>query len=438
METTRFESLYPADSRFEEIEKMLDFIKAGNCAQIVGIPGAGRSNILALLSFNRSARQHHLGIAGAKKFHFVYCNFSEVRKKSTSDVLKFIFISLIDSLRERVMNEEEKKISKIFKDSLHFSDELVLFQGLKKAIDYLALEKEHNIILLFDRFEEYIPNLTPEFFQGIRSLRNRAKYRFSAVFSLNRPLEEIVEPSIYSDMQEFLVGNIIFLPLKDEPSLNFRISYIEKANGEKLDSKILEELLSLSAGHGKLTRISMDFVLSNKIKGNLEKNLFESEKVKSVLLEIWKSLTPEEQEILREKQTSPLLEKLGLVKEGKVTIPLFDKFVEKQGKLISEGSESIVYDSESKAIKKGGLLISDSLTSSEFKLLRFLIENSGKIIDRDEIINSVWGDLSSTQGVSDQALDQLIFRVRKKIEEDPNNPNHIQTVKGRGFKFTPN
>lgn len=435
----RFETLYPKETRFSEIESMLSFIKAGNSCQIIGIPGAGRSNILALLSFNRAARQHHLGVKGAKEFHFVYCNFSEVRKKPLTDVLKFIFISLIDSLRERVMKAEEEKISAIFKESLGFSDEQVLFQGLKKAIDYLAIEKEHTIILLFDRFEEYVPSVTPEFFQGIRSLRNRAKYRFSAVFSLNRPLEEMIEPEIYMDMYEFLTGNTIFLSLSDEPSLNFRISYIGKANGKKIDKGLLDKVVFLTAGHGKLTRISLDYLLSNDIKEDLEKNLLEAEKVKAVLLEIWKSLTPEEQELLRKKQTSPLLEKLGLTKDGKITIPLFESFVKTRGSAILESTENaeIVYDTQGKEIRKGNLIISDSLTSSEFKLLRFLIENPGKIIERDQIINAVWKDLSSTAGVSEQALDQLVFRVRKKIEENPNSPTHIQTVKGRGFKFTP-
>jgi DNA-binding winged helix-turn-helix (wHTH) protein len=53
------------------------------------------------------------------------------------------------------------------------------------------------------------------------------------------------------------------------------------------------------------------------------------------------------------------------------------------------------------------------------------------------VINAVWENMQSTAGVTDQAVDQLIFRLRKKIESDPNNSIYIQTIKGRGFKFTP-
>ncbi|OGH14799.1 MAG: hypothetical protein A2687_00990 [Candidatus Levybacteria bacterium RIFCSPHIGHO2_01_FULL_38_26] len=66
-----------------------------------------------------------------------------------------------------------------------------------------------------------------------------------------------------------------------------------------------------------------------------------------------------------------------------------------------------------------------------------MVQNPNKIIEREEIINIVWANTKSTAGVTDQALDQLIFRVRKKIEDDPNNPEHLQTVKGRGFRFLP-
>jgi DNA-binding winged helix-turn-helix (wHTH) protein len=65
-----------------------------------------------------------------------------------------------------------------------------------------------------------------------------------------------------------------------------------------------------------------------------------------------------------------------------------------------------------------------------------MIENKERILEKEEIINAVWKEAKTTLGVTDQALDQLIFRLRKKIEENPNVPQHLLTIKGRGFKFT--
>ena len=109
-----------------------------------------------------------------------------------------------------------------------------------------------------------------------------------------------------------------------------------------------------------------------------------------------------------------ILEKLGLVKDGVLTIPLLADFILS---MKQSSSEVIQYDAVTNEIRKGGIVLSDSLTSSEFKLLKLLLENPDKIIERDEIIKAVWQDAKSTEGVTDQALDQLIFRLRKKSKK---------------------
>ena len=86
---------------------------------------------------------------------------------------------------------------------------------------------------------------------------------------------------------------------------------------------------------------------------------------------------------------------------------------------------------------KGSNVISDLLSPAEYRLLRFLIANQGRIIQRDEIVKAVWPDAQVVAGISDEAIDQLVYRLRKKTEDDPNNPQYTQTVKGQGFRFQP-
>lgn len=437
MEPTHFESLYPNTSRFDEIKRILEFIKEGNSCQLIGLPGAGRSTLLGLLSFNHSVRVKHLE-ENQKWFHFVLCNFSEVRKKPLFEAEKFLFLSLIDSLRERKFEEEHKKANEIFKESLEFNDEQVLFQGIKKTIDLLAVEKELAIVFLFDRFEEYVPMLTPEFFTNLRILRNRAKYRFSVVFSLNRPLEDLIETSLFADFYEFLAGHHVYLSIMDKQGLDFRISYLEKATGKKIKKEVLDKIINLTSGHGKLTRLSVERMLEEEKTGEIKKFLLEGKTIQKSLSEIWNSLTPSEQKYI-EISGNEFLEKLGILKNNKIAIPLFEAYAKEKIKSAMEQSSNltIAHDPNTGEIKKGNTILSDRLTSYEYRLLKFLIENSERIVEREEIINAVWKETQTTQGVTDQALDQLIFRLRKKIEDDPNSPTHIQTVKGRGIKFTP-
>lgn len=443
MELEHFESLYPENTRFDEIQKIISYIKEGNSCQVVSAAGVGRSNFLGLLSYNRSIRLKHLG-EGQKNFHFVLLNFSEIRKRALSDATKFIFLGILDSLRERGMNKDYEAINKVFKESSEYNDELVIFQGLKKTIDYLAIEKGLTLVLLFDRFEEYVPSLTSEFFANLRVLRNRAKYHFSVVFSLNRPLEDLIEPMLFADFFEFAAGRIVYLSIKDDVGLAFRIAHLEKVSEKTIDKKIVKDIIKLTNGHGKLTILCLETILSlnnniPSIKEQLIEHLLSQRPIRSSLFAIWNSLNPSEQEYFIGNNQEPIfLEKINLCFDGNITIPLFEEFVKHD--ILTNSSKKdekeIVYEKRTGEIKLGENVISDQLTASEFKLLTHLLTNKDKIVGKEDVVNAVWGDKTTTLGVTDQALDQLIFRLRKKIEVNPNKPEHLITVKGRGFKFT--
>ncbi|MEN8148640.1 MAG: response regulator transcription factor [Planctomycetota bacterium] len=73
-------------------------------------------------------------------------------------------------------------------------------------------------------------------------------------------------------------------------------------------------------------------------------------------------------------------------------------------------------------------------TPKEFDLLRFLIRNKGRVLSRDQILNKVWGyDYYGTP----RTIDNFVQKLRQKVENDAQAPDHIQTVRGIGYKFVP-
>lgn len=72
------------------------------------------------------------------------------------------------------------------------------------------------------------------------------------------------------------------------------------------------------------------------------------------------------------------------------------------------------------------------LTLMEMKLLRFLIENEGKTVSRKTILEDVWNLQEDTDT---RAIDNFIVRIRKYLEDEPNNPKFVRTVRGVGYKF---
>jgi DNA-binding response OmpR family regulator len=73
------------------------------------------------------------------------------------------------------------------------------------------------------------------------------------------------------------------------------------------------------------------------------------------------------------------------------------------------------------------------LTPTEFRLLRYLVENPRRPVSRSRLIEKVWGYTSDIG--SDRTVDVHIRHLREKLEDDPANPRWIVTVRGAGYKF---
>ena len=72
------------------------------------------------------------------------------------------------------------------------------------------------------------------------------------------------------------------------------------------------------------------------------------------------------------------------------------------------------------------------LTLMEAKLLRHLIDKQGVTVSRKEILQDVWG---LNQETDTRAIDNFIVRLRKLLEDEPNNPKIVLTVRGIGYRF---
>lgn len=71
------------------------------------------------------------------------------------------------------------------------------------------------------------------------------------------------------------------------------------------------------------------------------------------------------------------------------------------------------------------------LTSLEYKLLEYLIKNSGRVLSKDELFENVWEDKFTGDGT----LNVHIRKIREQIEENLNHPKYIVTVWGYGYRF---
>lgn len=73
------------------------------------------------------------------------------------------------------------------------------------------------------------------------------------------------------------------------------------------------------------------------------------------------------------------------------------------------------------------------LTATEFRILQYLHEHVGLVVNRDQLLEHIWGDAADP--VFTRTIDVHIGRLRKKLEHDPHSPRLILTVSGIGYKL---
>ena len=127
---------------------------------------------------------------------------------------------------------------------------------------------------------------------------------------------------------------------------------------------------------------------------------------------------PEEEELLidkimaivnnsEEEQKTELRKSVSIINIGKLQINMTQHSVYKDGKEIL-------------------------LTNTEFKMLYYLASNKGMALSKDQIYNYIW---NGEYALDDSNITSHIRRLRVKIEDDPAQPQYIQTVRGIGYRM---
>ncbi len=91
---------------------------------------------------------------------------------------------------------------------------------------------------------------------------------------------------------------------------------------------------------------------------------------------------------------------------------------------------SVRVDFEKSMVEREGTQI--SLAAKELQLLRYLIDHRGKVLSREELLKNVW---EYQPDISTRTVDVHVAWLRQKLEENPQSPKFILTVRGSGYRF---
>ena len=91
-------------------------------------------------------------------------------------------------------------------------------------------------------------------------------------------------------------------------------------------------------------------------------------------------------------------------------------------------------DEQAHRVWVGEAEIEPPLSPPQFRLLALMYENPERVVTRDQIVEGVWPD-SEGVGVSEQAIDALVRRLRERLSEIDPEQSYILTVRGHGFRL---
>ena len=115
-------------------------------------------------------------------------------------------------------------------------------------------------------------------------------------------------------------------------------------------------------------------------------------------------------------------------------INLVGKNIPHGAEVSPSGGQRMRLDMASHRIWVNGEEVDPPLSALQLELLKVLNENEGRVLSRHDLITQVWGELESA-GVTDQALDALVRRLRNRLAKTDPDHDYVLTVRGQGFRL---
>jgi DNA-binding response OmpR family regulator len=93
--------------------------------------------------------------------------------------------------------------------------------------------------------------------------------------------------------------------------------------------------------------------------------------------------------------------------------------------------DNLILDLESRCVIQRDRQV--EVSPMEFRLLKYLMQNAGNVVSKEDLLHDVWGYAASSGDMN--LIEATIRRLRQKVESDPSRPRYIQTVWGAGYRF---
>ncbi len=443
--------------RAEEAATIMQYLQAFECCSIVGISNIGKSDLLRTLVLPELSTRFH---PQADPLRLVYVDCNRMLSLSDQGFYELVLRCLLDLLHAQeapagVLEQLDRAYQALIKPHSPFHVPLSFNQGLTAVLDQL----ETALVLIFDEFDDVLERVDSRVFLNLRALKDQYRRRLVYVTATNLRLAMLRRDLDVDEFTELFAHATYYLPpLSPADATSFIQKYAHDA-GVTFNERDVAFLWEWAGGHvglleaacnvlGSLTGApardeSQDWIIHREAASVMPRSLI----VQTECSKIWNSLNDDERQTLLDLLTpggEPATAALASLRQKHVLLGtsdetarafcrLFTLYLQQQNTLARPGAHGLRVDVETGEVYVDGHR-TEVLTNLEYRLLLLLYGQIGKICDKYEVVETVWGqDYIDT--VDDARIEKLVSRLRAKIEPDPSSPRYILTIRGRGYKL---
>jgi DNA-binding response OmpR family regulator len=445
---------YPLTYRAEELRRLAGWIAAGESGAVVGLPGTGRATFLNVLCGRPAILQEYLP-AQNQQVVLVPVDLNNLPGDDLATLYRVILRSFYE-IRERFDGGIETAVTELYQKHEAACDPFLPQSALIELL--LKFEAaEMKVVLVMNRFDRFCESATPQMTRTLRGLRDRFKESLCYIIGMSQEVTYFADLPSVAPLYNILDTHVLWIrPLNREDAFDM----IKREMEIEADETGLETLLSLTGGYPSLIRVVCHWWLeTDRNQANFGERLLTKKSVRNRLTALFNALTQEEQSLLRDiagrrkkerskhlanpsKDERRVLE--GLAKKG--ICRGTEQGWEIPGRLVENYPQNAPGQSGGRIwlrektgeICQGNKPVTE-LTPLEQAVLKFFIENPQQRLTYSDLIDAAW-DEPNVEGVTTEAVYQVIRGMRKKVEPEASNPHHIVNWRGKpegGYQFFP-
>jgi hypothetical protein len=441
----------PGIGRQQTMESLLGWTKSGQCCSLIGVSNVGKSALFRSI--------HETGSAQWKDVLFVYADCNRMLGMSEQGLYELLLRCVLDELcGSPDMQETRRRLAAAYERVTESSNEFQVSLGFSDGITSLFETRYQLIVLLLDEFDEPLRELDSRVLLNLRALCDRYPDRLSYVVATNHPMREVRNDAHADEFCELFVHHTLYLGPLTEAETRAYATGLSERDHVTFDEQDIQFIQVKSGGHPGLVEAvctilgsvtgqpvrdaSQDWIIHREVSERLR----DHGAVQSECSKLWGDLTRDEREgllALVARQESPPATVLRSLKNKHLLRTsgdgvqfmgqVFEEYVRRQ-RIVQRGARrGIRLD-----VDTGEVWVEEesapTLTRLEYRLMMLLYGNLGKICDKYQVVESVWGG-DYLDEVDDARIEKLVSRLRQKLEPDPANPRYLITVRGRGYKL---